>query len=145
MASRFSVSDTRPVGQEKQSPAPAPEPEPAVAPAPAPAPTPVMRTSFDAGQLKLLALVNEVQDINLDDLDIQGKQIDWPQICVVGGQAEGSKCFFFSLRAFHLANQKSVTVRKHTSQRHRVVKDVGQDELPARRCEADSLISETTL
>ena len=52
-----------------------------------------MRTTFDAGQLKLLALVNEVQDINLDDLDIQGKQIDWPQICVVGGQAEGSKCF----------------------------------------------------
>lgn len=70
--------------------APQPQPEPARAP------TVVSqaRSNMTPAQLKLLELVNKVQDVNLQALQIAsdndgGGVLDWPQICVVGGQAEG--------------------------------------------------------
>ena len=46
---------------------------------------------MDAHQNQLLTLANELQDISLESLDMDagGMKIEWPQICVVGGQAEG--------------------------------------------------------
>ena len=51
----------------------------------------VRKIEMGGAQLKLLKLVNEVQEISLGDLNIsdQGSALEWPQICVVGGQAEG--------------------------------------------------------
>eukprot|EP01045_Picozoa_sp_COSAG04_P032801 COSAG04_NODE_6550_length_1306_cov_1.540182_1_plen_147_part_10 len=48
-------------------------------------------SSLDAHQNQLLTLANELQDISLEslDMDARGMKIEWPQICVVGGQAEG--------------------------------------------------------
>ena len=53
----------------------------------------VRKIEMGGSQIKLLNLVNEVQEISLGDLDMSdaqsGSTLEWPQICVVGGQAEG--------------------------------------------------------
>merc|ERR1719217_1028916 len=39
---------------------------------------------------KYLDLVNDVHGIDISDLGLEGSgKLDWPQICVVGGQSEG--------------------------------------------------------
>ena len=70
--------------------APQPEPEPTRGPSV----NSQARSNMTPAQLKLLELVNKVQDVNLQALQIAsdsdgGGVLDWPQICVVGGQAEG--------------------------------------------------------
>ena len=60
-----------------------PEPEPELAPEPEPEP--------EQASVTALQLVNDLQHISLQDVGLmhQGANIGWPQICVVGGQAEG--------------------------------------------------------
>ncbi len=69
-------------------------PQPQPEPSPAPTVVSQARSNMTPAQLKLLELVNKVQDVNLQALQIAsdtdgGGVLDWPQICVVGGQAEG--------------------------------------------------------
>ncbi len=76
--------------QTRRRAAPTPQPEPSPAPVVSEA-----RSNMSPAQLKLLELVNKVQDVNLQALQIASDGgdgagvLDWPQICVVGGQAEG--------------------------------------------------------
>lgn len=58
---------------------------------PAPEPEPWPETSArSTGSRDYLSLINAVADIDIRDLGIGGGQaVDWPQICVVGGQSDG--------------------------------------------------------
>ena len=98
------VAPTKRVPEPEPEPEPEGEPEPdgggASHPAPAPAPSPSSHDQIQSGAFArtktdqtMLNLVNKVQDINLASLGMTdndtGNTLDWPQICVVGGQSEG--------------------------------------------------------
>ena len=81
-----------PPTKEYRVPEPQPEPEPVtVYKVSAPASSSHDQLKRTDTEIRLLKLVNDVQDISLDELDIRdkGAKLEWPQICVVGGQAEG--------------------------------------------------------
>ena len=55
----------------------------------------------------LLNLVNEVQDINLASLDMteDGHTLEWPQICVVGGQSEGKSTLLSAIVSANMSSK----------------------------------------
>ena len=96
------IAQNRGTPVREPQPVPMPEPEPMPEPMPMPVAVTVAPVSSasdsqlasfrNSTERKLLELVNEVQDISLESLGMDGgdgAKLDWPQICVVGGQAEG--------------------------------------------------------
>jgi hypothetical protein len=57
------------------------------------------RLAKKAAGRTLLDLVNDLMDINISTLNIGSTEsLEWPQICVVGGQSEGKSTLLSAVR-----------------------------------------------